>query len=369
MRVSIRLKNPPPAPPYKGGEKVTLLHSSRCGRGRGWVLVLLALSFASHARAQTLADFDGPAPLRNQRPYQTLFLTFTPSDARALRRGQHRERLQLDIANTLLIPDPKLGGGNVLEDAETQTVTLSVRQGLGKGWEAGAALPVTDRDGGILDNLVRFYHEGVGLVKSSPDVFPGRPNIPSYRSIIRSQEAGVDAGSAAGLGDLSLYAVRGLVSNDRRRLSVRAGLKLPTGDADNLLGSGGTDYGLDVDGARLLSTRAALFGSVGYEKLGRATLVRSAALDSLSYSLGAEYRARPGLSYVLQTDGGSRVVRTGNRHADAEPSTLALSVRRGTGKRIWTYSFTENGDIFGYKLPFVADIGPDVTFSAGLEWR
>ena len=333
------------------------------------VFALALLCLLPAVRAQTLAGFDGPAPLRNQRPYQTLFLTFMPSDARALGQGQHRERLQVDIANTLLVPDPKQGGGNVLEDAETQTLTLSVRRGLGHGWEADAALPVVDRDGGILDNFVRFYHEGVGLIKSSPDVFPGRPHIPSYRSIIRSQEAGVNAGSASGLGDLSLYAVRGLLSGERRRLSVRAGLKLPTGRAGSLLGSGGTDYGIDVDGAELLSTRTALFGSVGYEKLGRAAAVRTAARDSLSYSLGAEYRARPGLSYILQTDGGSRVVRTGNRHADALPSTLALSVRRGTGSRLWTYSFTENGDIFGYKLPFVADIGPDVTFSAGLEWR
>lgn len=335
----------------------------------GALLIGTLCLLATSACAQTLADFDGPAPLRNQRPYQTLFLTFTPSNARALGRGQHRERLQLDVANTLLIPDPKLGGDNVLEDAETQTLTLSVRQGLGKGWEAGAALPVVDRDGGVLDNFVRFYHEGVGLVKSSPDVFAGRPNIVSYRSIIRSQEAGVDAGSASGIGDLSLYAVRGLLSTPRRSLSVRAGLKLPTGDAANLLGSGGTDYGIDVDGAKLLGTRTALFGSLGYERLGRATRVRSAARDALSYSLGAEYRARPGLSYLLQTDGGSRLVRTGNRHADALPSTLSASVRRGTGKRVWTYSFTENGDIFGYKLPFLADIGPDVTFSAGLEWR
>jgi hypothetical protein len=38
-------------------------------------------------------------------------------------------------------------------------------------------------------------------------------------------------------------------------------------------------------------------------------------------------------------------------------------------RRILTLSFSENGDIHNYSLPYFSNIGPDFTVSANLAWR
>lgn len=335
----------------------------------------LALSCAVGARADepALSAFRGPADITNERPYHLLFLAFSPEDAQTLARGESRVGLQLDIANTLLLPDPKLGAV-VQEDTETQKLTVKYRQGLGRGTDLTIRLPLLARNGGAFDDLVKIYHYSVGLVRSSPDVFVGRPQVPSYRSILRflrpDGTAVVDAHPASGLGDVSFVLKHSLRDTPRTALAVRLGLKVPTGDANNLLGSGGVDGGLDVDYEARLRGRRAVFLNLGYIVMQKDRHIETAATRQFQYTLGTEWLVRGHNSIVLQTEGGSRVVRTGNGHADAPPATLALAFKRQAGPHaVYTFGFMENGDIFGYKLPFVADIGPDATFSVGVEWR
>jgi len=337
-----------------------------------WLIFGLAVHGA-RADEPALSAFRGPADVTNERPYQLLFLAFSPEDAATLARGQSHFGLQLDVANTLLLPDPKLGAV-VQEDTETQKLTLKFRQGLGRGTDVSVRVPLLARDGGVLDNFVKIYHLGVGLVRTSPDVFVGRPQVPSYRSILRflrpDGTAVVDAHPASGLGDVSFVLKHSLMDTPRTAVALRLGLKLPTGSAGQILGSGGVDGGLDIDLATRLRGRRAVFLNLGYILMQKDRHIETAATRQFQYALGLEWLVRSHNSIVLQTQGGSRVVRTGNSHADAPPATLALAFKRQAGPHtVYTFGFIENGDIFGYKLPFLADIGPDLTLSAGIEWR
>lgn len=341
------------------------------------ISVILGLVFgliaAVHAEEPPLTAFRGPADVTNERPYHLLFLAFSPEDANTLPPGRSLVGVQLDIANDLLLPDPKLGAV-VQEDTETQKLTLKYRRGVGKNTDVTVRVPVIARNGGVLDNLVKLYHTGVGLINSSPDVFVGRPHVPSYRSILRFYRpdgtAVVDAHPAAGLGDVSFIVKRTFVSGPRNGVALRLGLKVPTGNAGELLGSGGVDGGLDVDFATRLRGRRLVFVNLGYVVMQKDRQIATAATHQYQYAVGMEWLVRTRSSIVLQTEGSSVVVRTGNTHADAPPAILALAYKhQANANTTYTFSFIENGDIFGYKLPFVADIGPDVTFTAGVEWR
>ena len=339
---------------------------------------MMALCTAVQADEPPLTAFRGPADVRNERPYQLLFLTFSPEGGTTLATGQARTSLHLDVGNDLLEPRPGVAPfprepATVIEDTETQRLTLAYRRGVGGSTEVGVQAFLLDRDGGVLDNLLQDYHALIGLTHASPDTPDGRHDLSFYHSTVFLRDTNgrvlVDAHSTAGLGDLSLFVKHALVSRPDLALSVRGGVKLPTGNAAELLGSGGVDGGIDVDLTKRLSGRRALFADIGSVWMQKDRRIATAATQQFEYAAGVEWLIRRQGSLVLQTEGGSRVVTTGNHHADVQPSLLTLAYKRQSGPRtVYTFAFTENGDIFEYRLPQIAGIGPDVTFSAGVEW-
>lgn len=342
--------------------------------------LLLCLATVVRADEPPLSGFRGPADVRNERPYQLLFLDFSPQEGTTLAAGRSRLSLHLDVGNDLLTPRPGVAAFpiaplTVVEDTETQRLTLAYRRGLDDGrTEVGVQTFLLARDGGVLDPLLQRYHELTGLTHASQDTPDGRHGLSFYHSTVFLRDGSgrvlVDAHPAAGLGDTSLFVKRGLVSRPDFALSVRAGLKLPTGNAALLLGSGGVDGGLDLDLSERLSHRRALFIDVGQIWMQKDRRIATAATHETQYAVGVEWLVRTHGSLVLQTEGGSRAVTTGIHHADVTPSLLTLAYKRQSGGHtIYTFAFTENGDIFEYRLPQLAGIGPDVTFSAGVEWQ
>ena len=325
------------------------------------------------ARAQR---FFGPADVRNQRPYQLLFLTFSPETADVLSPRTDRLAVQLIVANDLLIPNARRGDGRafVEEDAETQRLTLTARRGLGGGREGAVMLPVMARDGGLLDPVIEAYHRLAGFPNHTVDTPTGRGSLPMFRSVIRLDRADgtteVNAGSVFGLGDVAGSLKQSIVSGRWTSVAVRAGMKVPTGSAGQLLGSGGMDVGLDADVKVALSGRVALFVNAGYIWMQKDERVAAAATHAWETMTAVEYRASPRDDWALQSDGSDVVVRTGNVHADGSARTLTLAYRHvSSPHQVLTFEFTENGDIVNYRAPWLVGIGPDVAFGAGVEWR
>ena len=339
---------------------------------RPLILSCLTLACLTPAHADE-TKFQGPADLRNQRPYQLLFLGFSPQSASVLPAGQTRAAAQFDIANDVLIPSPGEGAA-VREDTETQRLALSYARGVGGGFEASAMLPVVARNGGILDKLAETYHRLAGFDRPVRDVYIGRNSLPSYQSVVSfDQPGGASAtfGVAFGLGDAQFTLKHALWRGPRAGVAARLGVKLPTGDRSRLLGSGGADYGLDIDADRTLSSRLALYANISAVKIQRDGALGDATRSSITHTaLALEYATSPRSSWLIQTEEGDAAVRTGNAFADRTQSTLAVAYRRRSGDgTAWTYAFTENGDIFNYGAPAVAQIGPDITFSVGCEKR
>ena len=325
---------------------------------------------SAHAQDPTPA-WRGPLPVENLRPYQSIFLHLSPESPTTLARGQRRYGLQLDMANNLLIPNTGANGARVEEDFEVQRLRFSYHRGLKGGLEAGVTLPLVARNSGVLDGPIELYHRLLGLGGDGRDNPQGRDDISRGRSVLFFRDAqgnGLDAGSAFGIGDVSLSLKKPLTQG-RFATAARIALKLPTASSHKVLGSGGVDFGGGINARYVVTRRLALYGTAGALAFGNADVVPNARRSGLQGTLGLEYRGRRG-SFVAQTDAATRNVRTGNSFADRTPIVVSVGYKRPVGKnRLFWVSFSENGDYHNFHAPFFGNIGPDFTLSTGFEWR
>ncbi len=335
---------------------------------RVWRFACLLLAAASAARADLANGPRGPIAIRNQRPYQTLVLQFLPEAPDLLSRGSRAFRMQFDVSNNLLNPPPS-GGATVFEDAEQQRLSAwwRVRSGMGE-WSVN--VPLIWRNGGFLDEVIHSWHRLFML--GDPG---GRSGIDDYdsRLLIRDPAGAVllDARSAFGLGDVQVGWKQPLGSpSPRSAFAARAAVKLPTGSARDLLGSGAADAGLNADGRYNVGRDIVIYAGIGGIVAGRATRVPNSK-SKLYQAYGAvEYNPNSRDSYVLQIDTGDVIVRTGSAMADRSPVTVTFGYKRRMKRDLFlTAAFSENGDYHTYDYPILGNIGPDFTATLALEWR
>jgi hypothetical protein len=133
-------------------------------------------------------------------------------------------------------------GDALLLDGETSRLRFWFEQPLGDRWSYGFDIPVYHQSGGALDDLVDAWHSAFNL----PD--GGRNYRPEGRLEFRLADAGGEyfdlLETSTGLGDVQLTAAGRFGSRDG--WTLRATLKLPTGDEDILAGSGKADLALSA---------------------------------------------------------------------------------------------------------------------------
>lgn len=143
------------------------------------------------------------------------------------------------------ISDDRLGERIVL-DGESTELKIVWRRGIGERLEIGVEAPYLWHESGGLDSLVETWHDLLGF----PGGFRGtRPN--DTIEFIYEDPGGtlIDfTRNVNGLGDVRLLAGWRLSAEEHHGIALRAGIKLPTGDSDDLLGSGGTDVSIGIAG-------------------------------------------------------------------------------------------------------------------------
>lgn len=226
-------------------------------------LVLFMSSFPASGWTAPLEIL--PFQTANRSPVAQIFGLPGPGKAILVPTGSTAAEISIDTAQNFA----KNTSGDEISffDGETYRFNLSLSRGVRSGFEAGLDLPYLMHRGGFLDGFVEGFHDTFGLPQS------GRDNSPRDRllySYVRGgrQEILVDE-HAQGLGDVRLRAAWQLWRDEirpARGASVHASLKLPTGDSDDLLGSGSTDLAIWLAGSRGWEWRGAelaLFGSAG----------------------------------------------------------------------------------------------------------
>ena len=177
-------------------------------------------------------------PLRSHNPFLQIYGLPPFATHELVAPGGIDFGVSLDIANDM--DEADRGGEVLIIDGESRVLNLSLRRRLGENFEIGVEVPYIGYSGGFLDSVIYDFHDLIGLSNSTRD---GPEDL--FRMYF--EKDGVTqfdlVQAKSGIGDVQLTAAMRL-----QRVTLRAGLKAPTGDPDKLTGSGAVDASFGVYG-------------------------------------------------------------------------------------------------------------------------
>lgn len=244
---------------------------------RLWFLVLLA---GTHAPI-VLAD-SSPFATANRTPIVRVLGLPAAEDARQGPKGDAQYALIMEHSSLFSVDDR--GTEQAFLDGETSSLTLSYRKSIGERWALGAELPMLTHQSGFLDSFVEGWHRTFGLPNGRRDEFARN----QLRYSVQTPQASVLLNRAAsGLGDVALLAQYSLSEDAYSHLSAQLRVELPTGESDDLLGSGSVDtaLGLNYSNSRIFSSLGAHFnGNLGVLMPGESDLLPALKEDVVFYA-------------------------------------------------------------------------------------
>jgi hypothetical protein len=194
------------------------------------VVCFLCCSYPAIADDRYLDSF----PLRSHNPFIQIYGLPAFQTAALASPGGFVVGMSVDITNDA--DDGESDSEQLIIDGETTTIALSIRRRVHERLELGIDVPYVQHSGGTLDGFIKDWHSMLGLSNFRRD----GPN---------DQSAAMPFG----------------------KLTLRAAVKLPTGDPDKLTGSGATDVSFGVYGSRVYTFRErdlSLSGFAGALALG-----------------------------------------------------------------------------------------------------
>lgn len=210
----------------------------------------------------------------------------------------------LNWASTSLVQ--RADSEQLIVDAETREARVTIGRSWSSGFAAQLELPYRYTGGGVLDDAIDDWHDFFSLPEGA------RSTMPTDRIRIVYQRAGatlldIDS-SVSGLGDASLDFGYSLRSTSTTAAAAWLSIKVPTGDADRLTGTGATDVSLSIAGEHGLSEDWSAFGQASVTRMGDGD--RFAALQGdvvWSGFAGVGWHAWRGLQLKAQIDAHSAV--------------------------------------------------------------
>ena len=231
---------------------------------RTWLPISVVCAFLAWAGAGPAVSAGEPFLIQNDHPIGRLYGVPAGDDAAPGGGAGSELRAGLDVGNNSV--EKFRGPDELVLDGETWVLRFAGRYGWKNGWRVGLQVPLVSHQGGGTDSFIEEYHDALGL----PD--GNRKRRPADRLEYRYRRNGETifnlADSTTGLGDIRL-SVSAPLARDRagtRALDAVAGVELPTGDANRLLGSGSWDFSLGLaaaDFAALAKWNLELHGGAG----------------------------------------------------------------------------------------------------------
>ncbi len=305
------------------------------------------------APAVVAAQVGDPIETRNFRFLSLPFFRIGPRGD-VLSKGEQSWSYSLTIANDAR--DVTGSGGRVHEDAEVQQLLARYRRGIGRDMDFTIDAPLVFRNGGILDPIISWWHHNIIHFPNAPrDAAPfglSEIDVPGHATY----------GSAAGIGDVSASLSRRL----GRSTVVTAGLKLPTGSASHLIGSGALDLGAAVQHTLRINSRWHVLGQLGAILQGRATELKGSRTWVAQHAFSVMYARNNLDTYVIQWQVEASATVTGVESSDAQHRVVTFGLNRALSPhRQLQLFFTENGDF----IRSLAKVGPDFTIGARITTR
>ncbi len=181
----------------------------------------------------------------NQSPLIQIYGLPSIGLGQVLPQGESDFALHLQIANNFA--GDKNSTESVNLDGESHRLTLAWSQGLAGGMDWGFELPYLTQSGGFLDSFIDNWHRTFNLPQG------GRTDVSRNQIDYRYTRDGVNLidlnHPVSGWGDARLLAGKQIQPGavfGIHSMALRASLKLPTGNSNELRGSGSTDLALWV---------------------------------------------------------------------------------------------------------------------------
>jgi hypothetical protein len=306
-------------------------------------------------------DADAPLRVRNLAPAAIVYGLPAPQGV-ILAPGERGLALHIEHANNFTARNRD--GVEVFFDGSTTVASVAFRQGLRERWEWGVEVPLVDHSGGFTDRFIDNFHDLFGF----PD--GGRSGAPrnrlQYRIAVDGETLLDIERRRRGLGDLRIWGGYRLMETTRRSAALRAQLKLPTGDVDDLAGSGAADLALWAELTERgwldrLGVTVTLMGGLLFPGDGDLLASRQRATVAVGH-LGLHYPLGERVVVRAQVDGHSKLLDTGTRQLGGASlqGTLGGSIALPRGLRL-DLALSED---------MIVNSAPDVVFlvSLGRRW-
>jgi hypothetical protein len=246
---------------------------------------------------------------------------------------------------------------NLVVDGETRELRLTLGRGISDRFALQLQLPYRQAGGGNLDGFVDDWHSWFGFSDGPRDGLPSDDYRIAYR------HDGVTAldlrSSGSGLADISADVGYEITASENTSVAAWLSVKLPTGDADELTGSGATDASLIVAAERRLTDRWSTFGQAGVSYLGEGGLLadrqRSVVWSGMA---GVGFNVLQSLELKLQLDAHSAAFDRAQLAFMGE--ALILTVGGSYRFAGWQFDAGVSEDV-------KVDASPDVVFVFGLR--
>lgn len=326
-----------------------------------WV-VPAGLAIASALSATVvLAEGFGPFPVRNFHPIQQLVLSMPGDRAVVLKQGTLDVRLEL--AETASVYREVSDQANATMKFETLRSGLFLRYGATEKLEVAVEIPVLYRYRGFMEGLIRATERattGLAPARNALGKTGYKFNLSrGGQTVISGRQGDVGVGDSSIMGKYQLLKESSMMP----ALSVRATLKLPTGDEGQVFGSGSPDFGVGLAAEKTFGGRWIVYGNLnGVFPTGR--ISGMPLQPTISGLVAVEYLWSENLSFTAQFDYYSPPFHgIGLRVLDKGVTESAVGFSyRVTKSLLWQVYGVEN-------LDFITGSAADFTLSTVLTYR
>ena len=302
------------------------------------------------------AALSEPFSSGNRHPFVQVYGLPTAKTAVITSPSSYAVALQLDASNNF--SSSSEGNESIFIDGETHRANIYLSYGLTSNISIAIDVPYLSHEGGGLDNFIEGWHKAFGF----PD--GGRPDSAADQILFTYSNNGVAEvvidEPESGLGDISVSLAYQLPSIEEKNIAIRAGIKLPTGDADSLLGSESTDIyaGLYVSDVTSAHWHWHAYGGILW--IGEGDILDERRNDFVAYGSGSlSYLWSEDIHLKIQLDLHSAFYDSQTKELGDASAQLVLggSVRL-TQSTLLDISVSED---------VVVDTAPDVVFQLGLR--
>lgn len=314
------------------------------------ILILISGSVFCHAQQRT------PLQVTNQNPFVRIFGLPAAESAKILESGQETSHISLDWASNFTFETNP--SEQIYIDGESSQIDIRWRYGFDL-WEFGVDVNYSRYSGGFLDSSIENWHALFN--------FPNGGRESALRNQLRYQynRDGLQQlsinNSHSGFGDTRLTGAYQIDTNSRFNMALRAGLKIPTGESDSLLGSGGTDFNIAYlvgDDISLSKYRASYILSAGMLFTENGEVLATNRENLIFYSNASFIKdIAERWQLKIQLDSHSKFY---SSHLPQLGNAIQLSVGG---------SYTINRDLkldFGFSEDIITDSSSDINFHLSL---